>query len=308
MRHLLIDTDTASDDAIAIIMALREPSIQVEAITVVAGNCPLDQCVANALKSVELADTYQPPVYAGAANPILREQKTGVGVHGEDGLGNLNLSPATISASAGYGVEQIIAYAKKFPGELEIVTIGPLTNLALALLNEPQLPQLIKHVYIMGGAGFGPGNVTAVAEFNIWADAEAAQIVVGSALNKSIIGWDVCVGDAFFGAADIEQLQQVGPLGEFAARSTQLLREFGLKFGKDGIDLADPSAMAIAMYPELITQQLTTFVEVDYKSAAGYGQLIIDRFCVSDNPHNANIVYDIDASAFKAKLYQLLAG
>ncbi|MBD1565133.1 nucleoside hydrolase [Vibrio sp. S12_S33] len=306
MRHFLIDTDTASDDAIAIIMALREPSIKVEAITVLAGNCPLDQCVENALKSIELANTYQPPVYAGASKPLLRKQINGVGVHGEDGLGNLNLSPAAIKVSKGHAVDKLIETAKKYPGELEIVTIGPLTNLALALLNDPELPQLIKHVYIMGGAGFGPGNVTFVAEFNVWADAEAAQIVIGSELSKSIVGWDVCIGDAFFDANDIEQLHKTGPLGEFAARSTQLLREFGRKFGKDGIDLADPTTIAVAMYPEIITKQLKTFAEVDYKSEAGYGQLIIDKFRVSENKHNAVIVYDINAKAFKGKLFSLL--
>ena len=134
MRHFLVDTDTASDDVAALLMILREPSVRVEAITVVAGNCPLEIGVKNALISIEKAGTYTPPVYAGMPQPILRELLTSEHVHGEDGLGNQNLlSPNSVKQS-GHAVDVIIEMARKFPGDLEIIALGPLTNLAIALL------------------------------------------------------------------------------------------------------------------------------------------------------------------------------
>jgi len=178
MRHFLIDTDTASDDAVALLMALREPSVRVGAITVVAGNCPLDIGVRNALISVELAGTYAPPVYAGMSQPLLRELVTSEHVHGQDGLGNMDLPAPASEKQSGHAVDKIIEMAHCFPGELEIITLGPLTNLAMAILKEPSLPDLIQRVYIMGGAGLGPGNITPVAEFNFYVDAEAAHLVI----------------------------------------------------------------------------------------------------------------------------------
>ncbi len=307
MKHFLIDTDTASDDAVALLMALREPSVRVEAITVVAGNCPLDIGVRNALISVELAGTYAPPVYAGMPQPLLRELVTSEHVHGKDGLGNMDLPSPTSEKQSGHAVDTIIEMVRRFPGELEIITLGPLTNLAMAILKEPTLPDLVKRVYIMGGAGLGPGNITPVAEFNFYVDAEAAHRVIQSKLAKTVIGWDVCMADSFLNRSDISHLNSLGSLGEFAVRASVLLIEFTKGLGMDGFGPADQTAVAVALYPDIVTKQFDTYGYVEYKSEKAYGQFIIDQLQLSGKPHNITAITEINAKQFKEKLFQLLS-
>ncbi|MHA2116374.1 MAG: nucleoside hydrolase [Candidatus Thorarchaeota archaeon] len=307
MRHFLIDTDTASDDAIALLMALREPAVRIEAITVVVGNCSLEIGVRNALISIEKAGTYTPPVYSGMSQPLLREPVTAEYVHGQDGLGNMNLPPPAIEKQSGHAIDVIIEMARRFPGELEIITLGPLTNLAMAILKEPKLPDLIKRVYIMGGAGLGPGNISPVAEFNFYVDAEAAHLVIQSKLAKTVIGWDVCMTDGFLNQSDISHLKSLGPLGEFAVRASVLLIEFTKGLGRDGFGPADQTAVAVALYPDLVTKQFDTYGYVEHKSEKAYGQFILDQFQLSEKPHNVTAVTEIDGKQFKEKMFQLLS-
>lgn len=308
MRRFLIDTDTASDDAVALLMALREPAVRVEAITVVAGNAPLATCVRNALITVERAGTYAPPVHAGMAKPLLRDLVTAEFVHGEDGMGDMNLPDPVLEARPEHAVDVIIEAAKRFAGELEIVTLGPLTNVALALVREPELARNVRRVHVMGGAGLGPGNITPVAEFNFFVDAEAAHLVVESGLPKTIVGWDVSTGDAFMGLEDIERLRAVGPLGEFAVRCNATLLEINRRaFGRDGFDLADPTAMAAALYPELIAGSFDAHCYVEHRNDRAYGQLVVDRLDLLKAPCNATICRSLHAERFKETLGRLLA-
>lgn len=307
MKHFLIDTDTASDDAVALLMALREPSVRVEAITVVAGNCPLDIAVRNALISVELAGTYAPPIYAGMPQPLLRELLTSEHVHGQDGLGNMDLPSPTSEKQSGHAVDTIIEMVRRFPGELEIITLGPLTNLAMAILKEPKLPDLIKRVYIMGGTGLGPGNITPVAEYNFYVDAEAAHLIIQSKLTKTVIGWDICMAESFLNRSDIAHLNSLGALGEFAVRTSATLIEFTKGLGKDGFGPADQTAVAVALYPDIVTKQFDAYGYVEYKSEKAYGQFIIDQFQATGKPHNVTAITEIDAKQFKEKLFQLLS-
>jgi len=174
MRNFIIDTDTASDDAVALVMAMRQPDIDVKAITVVAGNVPLEMGLQNALYTVELcgADT---PVYAGCAKPLLRELETAQDVHGRDGLGDIGLPLQGRAPARGHAVDVLRDVINANAGDITLVTLGPLTNVALALLREPELAQRVSHCWIMGGIGAGHGNVTPTAEFNIWVDPEAAS-------------------------------------------------------------------------------------------------------------------------------------
>ena len=309
MRHFLIDTDTASDDAVALLMALREPSIHVEAITIVAGNSPLEICTRNALITIEHAGTYAPPVCAGVAKPLLRALVTAESTHGEDGMGDMNLPDPQLQAVDTHAVDMIIDMAHKFRSELEIVTLGPLTNLALALLKEPALAGMVKRVYIMGGAGLGPGNMTPVAEFNFYVDAEAVQIVMDSALPKTVVGWDVCLGDTFINRQDIAQLNSLGTLGKFAVRCNATLIAINKEaWGKDGFDLPDPTTVAVALYPDIVTKQFDAYGYVEHKSENAYGQFIIDQLEIQKMPHNVTIVAEIDAQKFKQALFDLLSG
>ncbi len=308
MRHFLIDTDTASDDAVALLMALREPSIRVEAITVVAGNCPLDTCVRNALITVEQAGTYEPPVYAGRPGPLMRPLFTAEFVHGADGMGEMDLPDPALMVAPGHAVDAIIETARRFPGELEVVTLGPLSNLALALLKEPALADWIKRVYVMGGVGLGPGNVTPVAEFNFYVDAEAVHILLNSSVPKSIVGWDVClIEEAFITPTDIQRLNALGKLGRFAVRCNASLIEYNRTFGKDGFDLPDPTTVAAALYPEMVMRQLEAYSYVEYQSDRAYGQFVIDHQHLTNQPENTTIIAAIDGNMFKEKLLELLA-
>lgn len=196
MRHILIDTDTASDDAVALLMALREPGVKVEAITAVAGNCPLEHCVKNALICVEKAGTYAPPVYAGMAKPLFRTRYHSHHIHGEDGMGDMALPTPRLAVEPVHAVDAIIDCAARLKGELEIVTLGPLTNLAMAVLKAPALAEKVKRVYVMGGSGLTPGNITPLAEFNFYADAEAAHLVLTAGLPLTLVGWEIGMGEA----------------------------------------------------------------------------------------------------------------
>ncbi len=179
-RTLLIDTDTASDDAVALIMALRSPEVRVAAITVVAGNVPVAQATSNALFTAELCGS-NVPVYSGAEAPLLRKLVIADWFHGADGLGDHGYRPAKRRAEPGHAVDALIKTVHENPG-IEIVTLGPLTNVAMALLREPKLAASVKRCVVMGGAPCCEGNVTPAAEFNIWVDPEAARIVFRSGL------------------------------------------------------------------------------------------------------------------------------
>jgi purine nucleosidase len=308
MRPLLIDTDTASDDVVAIIMALREPRVQVEAITVVAGNLPLDDAVRNALIAIEEARTYAPPVYRGVERPFLRPLLTAESVHGQDGLGDMNHAPPRLLLTDGHAVDAIIAAAQRHAGQLEIVTLGPLMNLALACLKAPEIVPLVKRVTIMGGTGFGGGNITPTAEFNLYVDAAAAHIVLNSGLPLTFVGWDMSTGEAFLPAAELEALVATGsPVAAFCVRCNATLREYNRRtWGKEGIDFADPVAMAVALDPSIMTDSIHAYGSVEHQSELTYGQLVIDSFNLLERAPNATFARAIDAARFKALLRRLI--
>ena len=191
-RKLLIDTDTASDDAVALIMALRSPDVSVLAITVVAGNVPVEQATQNALYTVELCASTV-PVFSGAAAPLIRPLEDAVWFHGRDGLGDHGYQPAAPTAAAGFAVDAIVRTVAGNPG-IEIITLGPLTNLALALRQWPQLAANVSRCVVMGGAPCCEGNVTPAAEFNFWVDPEAARVVLRSQLPIELVGWQLSRG------------------------------------------------------------------------------------------------------------------
>jgi purine nucleosidase len=188
-RKFVIDTDTASDDAVALIMALKHPGVEVEAITIVAGNVEIDKCVRNALFTVELCGS-KVPVYRGADRPLRREPVHAHLVHGEDGLGNMNYPPPKSIEAEGYGPNVIVDTIRANPG-LVLVTLGPLTNVALALEKDPTIASQVSRCVIMGGVACTVGNITPAAEFNVWVDPEAAKTVFHSGLPIEMVGWEL---------------------------------------------------------------------------------------------------------------------
>src|SRR5579871_196648 len=217
-RPILIDTDTASDDAVALIMAMRSPSVQVKAITTVAGNVGVTQATQNALFTVELCGA-NVPVFSGAANPLERVLQMADWFHGQDGLGDHGYAPSVGTPAPGNAVDALISVVRETPG-IELITLGPLTNLALALQRWPALAQSISRCVVMGGAPCCEGNVTPAAEYNVWVDPEAARIVFASGAPNDMIGWHLSRFDAVLNEQEIEQVLALSPpLSDFAIRA-----------------------------------------------------------------------------------------
>src|ERR1700675_285914 len=265
-RAFLIDTDTASDDAVALIMALRAPDVRVVAITPVAGNVPVLQSTRNALYTVELCGA-NVPVYTGADKPLLRTYQNATWFHGRDGLGEHNYPAPRQSAANGHAVDAIIEAVEANPG-IVIVTLAPLTNLALALAKKPEIAAKVGRCVIMGGAPCCEGNVTPAAEYNIWVDPEAARIVMRSGLPVELVGWHLSRGNAVVLDTEIAHIESFHTkLAHFAIECNSHARAaYKTQTGEDGISLPDPVAMSIALDSAIGNQWSEHFVEVETES------------------------------------------
>ncbi len=319
-RTLLIDTDTASDDAVALIMALRSPEVRVAAITVVAGNVPVTQATSNALFTVEMCGA-DAPVYSGAEAPLFRKLETADWFHGADGLGDHGYKPAKLRAVQGHAVDALIQTVRDHPG-IEIVTLGPLTNLAMAVLREPKLAASVERCVVMGGAPCCVGNVTPAAEFNIWVDPEAARIVFQSGLPLEMVGWQLCCGDAVLHQQDIDRVLALNnPIAEFAICSNSTAAQaFFTQTGQRGISLPDPVAMGIALSPALCTSSSKHYVQIEVGSELTRGMTVVDRLDVAADPRNKNVwgaaiernrkvdvCWSLDVAKWKELLFSSLA-
>ena len=298
MRKFIIDTDTASDDAVALVMALRHPAIQVEAITVVAGNVPLPQALQNALYTAELCGA-RAPVYAGRAAPLLRELATAQEVHGNDGMGDIGLPVHGRMPADGNAIDVLREVIHANAGEITLVTLGPLTNVALALLTEPDLASKVKECYIMGGIGAGHGNVTPLAEFNIWVDPEAAKIVYESGMNITMVGWDISWKYATFDAAQAEEIRSIGtPLAEFVVNIQSTLTDYAkAATGLAGFDLPDPITVAAAIDPSICAYK-NFRVDVTTGEGLERGVTVVDVLGVTGRAPQIRVATSADREAF----------
>jgi purine nucleosidase len=288
-RTLLIDTDTASDDAVALIMALRAPDIRVVAITTVAGNVPVEQATRNALYVVELCESAA-PVHSGASQPLLREYTHAQWFHGRDGLGDRGYPAPRRSPESSHAVEAMIRSIHANPG-IVLVTLGPLTNLALALATDPGIAAKVSRCVVMGGNPCCEGNVTPAAEYNMWVDPEAARIVLRSGLPIELVGWHLCRGDAVLNPQDIQHVLSLStPLARFAIECNSVAMEaYRLQTGETGISLPDPVAMSIALDPEICTSASRHLVDVETGSELTRGMTVVDRLGVSGDERNRQV-------------------
>ena len=298
MRNFIIDTDTASDDAVALVMALRKPDIDVKAITVVAGNVPLPHAVQNALYTVELCGAGV-PVYAGCAKPLLRDLETAQDVHGRDGMGDIGLPLQGRAPTDGHAVDALREVINAHAGDITLVTLGPLTNVALALLREPELARCVSHCWIMGGIGSGHGNVTPTAEFNIWVDPEAAKIVYESGMKMTMVGWDISWKYATFAADQAAEIRGIGtPLAEFVIDIQATLTEFSKRENSlAGFDLPDPITMAAAIDPG-IAEFMDYRVDVTTGNGLERGITVVDVLGVTRRAPQMRVATNADRAAF----------
>ena len=307
-RPLLIDTDTASDDAVALVMALRHPEVEVVGITVVAGNVGLEQGVQNALYTVELCGA-DVPVHAGAARPLTLDLETAQFVHGQDGMGDIGLPLSGRTPASNDAVAEIIRLARQHAGDLTLVTLGPLTNVALAVRTAPDIVDCISRVVVMGGTGQGPGNITPVAEFNIWVDPEAADIVFTSGLPVEMVGWDISYTYATITRDESDAITAAGPLGEFCTDIQKVLLEFCENVTHlEGYDLPDPITMGVALEPGLATRVVDRYVRVETGSGLCRGQTVVDHLGVTQQPSNTKVVLESSHERFLELLLAAVSG
>ncbi len=317
-RTFLIDTDTASDDAVALIMAMRAPEVRVAAITVVAGNVDVQQATRNALYTAELCGA-NVPIYSGAEKPLLRTYENATWFHGRNGLGDHNYPAAQRSAEKLHAVDAIIEIIETNPG-LVLVTLGPLTNIALALSKKPGIAAKASRCVVMGGAPCCEGNVTPAAEYNIWVDPEAARIVMCSGLPVELIGWHLCRGDAVLREPEIRQVEAFHTkLAHFAIECNSHARAaYKVQTNEDGISLPDPIAMCVALDPTVGTAWSEHYVDVETRSELTRGMTVVDRLNVAGDERNrtvwaralrgrkAKVCWSIDNGSWKQALYAAL--
>lgn len=301
-RSFLIDTDTASDDAVALIMALRAPDVRVVAITTVAGNVPVLQSTRNALYTVELCGA-KVPVFIGADKPLLRTYANATWFHGRDGLGDHDYPVPHQPAETVHGVDAIIAAVEANPG-ITIVTLAPLTNVALALAKKPSIAAQVGRCVIMGGAPCCEGNVTPAAEYNIWVDPEAARMVMRSGMPIELVGWHLSRGAAVIGEDDIARILKFNnPIAKFAVECNSHARAaYKTQTGEDGISLPDPIAMAIALDPTIGTDWSEHFVDVETQSELTRGMTVVDRLNVADDDRNRAVWRPVLEKRCKVKI------
>jgi purine nucleosidase len=315
----LIDTDTASDDAVALIMALRSPQLEVLAITTVAGNVDVHQASRNALYTAQLCDS-RVPVFMGAAKPLQRAHVGAEWFHGRDGLGDHGYGPPRRTVEKQHAVDAIIEMIEACPGLL-MVTLGPLTNIALAVQKKPSIAAKVNRCVVMGGAPCCEGNVTPAAEYNIWCDPEAARIVVRSGLPIELVGWHLCRGEAILNPSDIQHVLSLGTrVARFAMECNSRAQEAFLEqTGEHGISLPDPVAMAVALDASIVTSQSEHFVDVETESELTRGMTVVDRLNIAGDErnrdvwasrlaggHKARVVWTIDNVRWKQALYATL--
>jgi purine nucleosidase len=318
-RVFLIDTDTASDDAVALIMALCTPDVRVAAITTVAGNVDVEQATRNALYTAELCKA-SVPVYAGAEKPLLRAHQSADWFHGRDGLGDHGYPPARRTAEEPHAVDAIIETIEANPG-LVLVTLGPLTNVALALAKRPNIAAQVGRCVVMGGAPCCEGNVTPAAEYNIWCDPEAARVVLRSGLPVELIGWQLCRGDAALNPGDIDFVLGLNTrLARFAIEcNSRAQQAYFEQTGEQGISLPDPVAMSIALEPPIGLRWSEHYVDIETTSDLTRGMTVVDRLNVAANSRNqgvwaplldkgpnARVCWQIETKRWKALLYSTL--
>ncbi|NBO97223.1 MAG: nucleoside hydrolase [Actinobacteria bacterium] len=301
-QKMWIDTDTASDDAVALILALKSKSTEVLGISIVAGNVPIDLGVQAALYTLEMCGA-KTPVHVGAHKPLVRNFSSAQNVHGSDGMGDIGLKLSGRKPTSTHAISEMIATFRARPNEIDLVTLGPLTNIALVLSIEPQFAKWVRRCVIMGGTGALPGNVTVASEFNVWADPEAARIVFDSGLPLEMVGWDVSVADAVISDELAVELSNLGKLGNFAMTIQRQVREFCRTETKlDGFDLPDPIAMAVALDSSIVESEIKKHVRVNLGFGDTRGQTMVDHLNTVNKIDNCRVVLRVNRQKFIAML------
>ncbi|SLN60098.1 nucleoside hydrolase [Pseudooctadecabacter jejudonensis] len=307
-RDIIIDTDPGQDDAVAILLALASPELNVLGITAVAGNVPLPLTEKNARIVCELAGRPDMKVFAGCDAPIARKLVTAEHVHGKTGLDGPQLDDPTMPLQDQHAVDWIIDTCRAAaPASITLCPLGPLTNIATALTRAPDIKDAIAEIVLMGGAYFAVGNITPAAEFNIYVDPEAAQVVFTAGLPLTVMPLDM-THKALTTKPRIEKFRQMGTrVGDMTAAWTDFFERFDMaKYGSEGAPLHDPTVIAYLLQPDLFTGRHIN-VEIETTSDLTLGMTVADWWGITDRPKNCTFIGDLDADGFYALLADRLA-
>ncbi|GAB3605433.1 hypothetical protein GCM10027413_08420 [Conyzicola nivalis] len=306
---LIIDTDTAQDDCVALLVGLLDPLADLRAITMVAGNVGFERQILNAHMTLSVAGRLgQVPVYLGCRRPLVREWVSAEYVHG-DGAGGLTMDFDGLEPQAQHGVDALIAHTAAAPGEITVVCIGPLTNVAMAAIKDPSFVTNVKALVIMGGSNNARGNITAAAEYNFYVDPEAAKTVFEAGFASiTVVPWaPVTLRDAVFPREQLARIARIDtPIARFFATITETTLGFNESVGIDGSTHPDSLTAALLLHPELVTAsgQYAVDVETGSELTRGYAAM---SWGVHELVPNATVVESVDAAGFADYLVDLLA-
>ena len=297
MNRVVIDTDPGIDDAHALMMAFAHPHTKVEAITTVAGNVPLERTTANALIILDMlgVDT---PVFSGCEDALVKKTLRRATSHGFDGLGNSGYPLSSRQVSSEHAAHALINLANESPGELSLVALGPLTNIAMAISLDPTLPGKYKSLTVLGGAIYGMGNSwMPAAEFNFYIDPESAAIVLERWPGMTIIPWETSMkfglsSHVFGELSGIDSPQARFFQRIFNERFSKQIKELGICYDPD------PLAMAVELEPDILRETKSQFVKIELEGKLTRGQSVVDWFNILGQPANANLVLDVDRERF----------
>jgi inosine-uridine nucleoside N-ribohydrolase len=292
-KRIIIDTDPGIDDSLAILLALASPELSLEGLSIVHGNCSLEQATINGLSILELANASQISVAAGCKLPLVQPSLLAPETHGNTGLGYAKLPEPRIRPSFQHGCDFLIEKVMSNPGEITLVAIGPLTNVALAIRKEPRVVEALKEIIIMGGAIRHEGNTTALAEFNTYVDPHATHIVFHAGIPTMLVPLDVTY-QCVLTAQDVERLLKIeSPVPQFIRDATNFYMEYHNNFqGIKGCVINDPLALALTFAPELCDYQELP-VDVDISGGVSMGKTFADFYNYDKKPANMKVALGV---------------
>ncbi len=297
-KRILIDTDPGIDDSCAILLAIASPELSLEGLTTVHGNCSAEQGTINALSILELAGASDIPVARGCELPLVQPSLLAPETHGDTGLGYAKLPAPQSQPSPEHGCDFLIEQVMSNPGEITLVAIAPLTNIAMAIRKEPAFASSLKELIIMGGAIRHEGNTTPLAEFNTYVDPHAAHIVYHAGIPTTLVPLDVTY-QCLLTAQDVERLQKIdSPIPPFLRDATKFYMEFHDEYqGIQGCIINDPLALALTYAPELCSYQ-DLYVDVDISGGVSMGKTFADFYNMSKKPANIKVALGVKARDF----------
>lgn len=297
-KRILLDTDPGIDDALAILLALASSEVSVDGLSIVHGNCSLEQGTRNALSVLELANAGSIPVAKGCELPLVQLSLLAPETHGSTGLGYAHLPEPRIQPIRQHAVDFLIERILASPGEITLVAIGPLTNVALAIRQEPRLVDSLADLIIMGGALRAEGNTTALAEFNTYVDPHAAHIVYHAGIPTTLVPLDVSY-QCILTLQDVQRLQRIdSPITQFVADATRFYMEFHDEYQSiEGCVINDPLALALAFAPDLCTYRELP-VDVDLSGGISMGKTAADFYNYDRKAPNMKVALSVRARDF----------